>query len=244
LHLQRANIRFPQSLNKSQAIVNQDIPNWREFGYNLFMDKIPLVSQPGLSKLEINLLPLKKYEGKVEIVANDERLRAVMAELSAERVLGFDIEVRPTFKSGDHFPPALVQLAGKKKVFLVQLKKLNSLHLLARLFAAAGVAKAGVAVAADIEKLHGIMRFIPAGFVELGKMADKAGIKSNGVRTLAAQLLGFRVSKGAQCSNWERSELTPAQVLYAATDAWVCREIFLELEKLRDIVQIDCRGSI
>ena len=66
-------------------------------------------------------------------------------------------------------------------------------------------------------------------------MAAKKGIKANGVRTLAAQLLGFRISKGAQCSNWERSELAPAQILYAATDAWVCREIYLFLEKMPDI---------
>ena len=68
-------------------------------------------------------------------------------------------------------------------------------------------------------------------------MAAQAGIKAGGVRTLAAQLLGFRVSKGAQCSNWERTELTPAQILYASTDAWVCREIFLELEKLANLVK-------
>jgi ribonuclease D len=187
--------------------------------------------------LEINLLPLKKYEGPVEVITDDRRLQAIVAELHNERVLGFDIEVRPAFKSGDHFLPALVQLAGKKKVFLVQLKKLSSLNLLARLFADARVAKAGVAVDGDVEKLHEVMKFTPAGFVELGKMADKAGIKSNGVRTLAAQLLGFRVSKGAQCSNWERGELTPAQILYAATDAWVCREIFMELEKLAEKVR-------
>ena len=198
------------------------------------MSKIPVIIQPVLSKLEINLLPLKKYDGPVEIVASAERLRAIMPELKGERVLGFDIEVRPTFKSGDHFPPALVQLAGKKKVYLVQLKKLHSMSLLARLFATDRVVKAGVAVAGDVAKLHEIMKFIPAGFVDLGKMAAQAGIKAGGVRTLAAQLLGFRVSKGAQCSNWERGELTPAQILYAATDAWVCREIFLELGKMGD----------
>jgi ribonuclease D len=201
------------------------------------MNKITPVIQPGLSKLEINLLPLKKYDGPVELVAGDEHLKAVMPELHAERVLGFDIEVRPAFKSGDSFPPALVQLAGRKKVFLVQLKKLNSKHLLAGLFADAGIVKAGIAVAGDVGKLHEVMKFIPAGFVELGKMAAKAGIKAGGVRTLAAQLLGFRISKGAQCSNWERGELTPAQILYAATDAWVCREIFLFLEKLGNQVQ-------
>jgi len=184
------------------------------------------------SKLEINLLPLKKYEGPVEVIAADERLRSVLPELRNEKVLGFDIEVRPTFKSGDHFPPALAQLAARKKVFLLQLKKLRDLRPLGELFADARVIKAGVAVAGDVAKLHEVMKFVPAGFVELGKMAAKAGIKASGVRTLAAQLLGLRISKGAQCSNWERAVLSPAQILYAATDAWVCREIFLELEKL------------
>ena len=201
------------------------------------MSKITPIIQPGLSKLEINLLPLKKYEGPVEIVACDDHLLAVMPELHDERVLGFDIEVRPTFKSGDHFPPALVQLAGHKKVFLVQLKKLQALHDLGGLFADARIIKAGVAVEGDIAKLHEVMKFAPAGFVELGKMAAKTGFKASGVRTLAAQVLGLRISKGAQCSNWERGELTPAQVLYAATDAWVCREIYLELEKRTNRVQ-------
>ncbi|HSQ35795.1 MAG TPA: 3'-5' exonuclease, partial [Candidatus Binatia bacterium] len=141
--------------------------------------------------------------------------------------------VRPTFKTGDHFPPALVQLAGRRKVFLVQLKKITTLDSLAGIFADGRVIKAGVAVAGDIEKLHEVMKFIPAGFIDLGKMAAKKGIKANGVRTLAAQLLGLRISKGAQCSNWERFALSPAQVLYAATDAWVCREIFLALERMK-----------
>jgi len=186
---------------------------------------------PVLSKAEINQLPLKRYAGPVEVIASVERLRAVLSELHAERVLGFDIEVRPTFKSGDHFPPALVQLAGKSKVFLVQLKKISTLHMLGALFADGQVLKAGVAVSGDIEKLHEVMPFAPAGFIDLGKMAANKGVKAMGVRTLAAQLLGLRISKGAQCSNWERSELTPVQILYAATDAWVCREIFKALEK-------------
>lgn len=191
-----------------------------------------MISTPTLSKLEINLLPLKKYAGPVEVIADDERLREIMPELHAEKVLGFDIEVRPTFKSGDHFPPALVQLAGRKKVFLVQLKKLHDLRPLGALFADKRVIKTGVAVSGDIEKLHEVMRFTPAGFTELGKLAAKKGFKAMGVRTLAAQLLGLRISKGAQCSNWERGELQPAQIAYAATDAWVCREIYLSLEKL------------
>jgi ribonuclease D len=187
-------------------------------------------SAPVLSKFDINLLPLKKYDGPVEVIDSDERLLAIVPALMKERLLGFDIEVRPTFKVGDHFPPALVQLAGKSRVFLVQLKKIGNLGPLAVLFADERVTKAGVAVSGDIDKLHEIMPFAPAGFVDLGRLAARKGFKAMGVRTLAAQLLGLRISKGAQCSNWERSSLAPAQVLYAATDAWVCREIFLALE--------------
>lgn len=192
-----------------------------------------------LSKSDINLLPLKKYEGPVEVVDSDERLRAVIPGLRQERVLGFDIEVRPTFRSGDHFTPALAQLAARDAVYLVQLKKIGNLALLGELFADGGVIKAGVAVAGDITHLHELVSFAAAGFIELGKLAGRKGIRANGVRTLAAQILGARISKGAQCSNWERPQLAPAQVAYAATDAWICREIFICLEKMPDIVQKD-----
>ena len=49
---------------------------------------------------------------------------------------------------------------------------------------------------------------------------------------LAAIFLGFRIPKGARTSNWAAPRLTEAQVAYAATDAWVCREIYLRMEAL------------
>ena len=48
---------------------------------------------------------------------------------------------------------------------------------------------------------------------------------------LAAIVLGVRISKAQRLSNWEAKQLTPAQQLYAATDAWIGREIYLKLEK-------------
>ena len=197
--------------------------------------RVMLAQPPALTKADINQLPLKKYEGPVEVVASDERLGEIVGQLREERLLGFDIEIRPTFRSGDHFPPALVQLAAGAAVYLVQLKKIQDPAPLAALFSSPLTLKAGVAVAGDIAKLHEIAAFEPAGFVDLGNMAAKKGIKAGGVRTLAAQLLGFRISKGAQCSNWERPNLAPAQVAYAATDAWICREIYLSLEKMPDL---------
>lgn len=54
-------------------------------------------------------------------------------------------------------------------------------------------------------------------------------LKAQGLRTLAANILGYRVSKAVRCSNWEKKELSPQQVLYAATDAWVGRELYFKL---------------
>ena len=37
----------------------------------------------------------------------------------------------------------------------------------------------------------------------------------------------MRISKGAQCSNWAREALSTKQIVYAATDAWISRELYL-----------------
>jgi ribonuclease D len=44
-------------------------------------------------------------------------------------------------------------------------------------------------------------------------------------------VLGMRISKSEQVSNWEAEELTEKQQRYAATDAWACLEIFKKLRK-------------
>jgi len=49
---------------------------------------------------------------------------------------------------------------------------------------------------------------------------------------ITARILGFRVSKAQRLSNWEADKLTPKQQAYAATDAWVCYEIYRRLKNL------------
>jgi len=83
-----------------------------------------------------------------------------------------------------------------------------------------------------IKDLQALIAFEPAGFVELATMATERGVTSNGLRPLAACLLGFRISKRAKTTNWGRKYLTEPQIQYAATDAWVSREIYLKLQKL------------
>jgi ribonuclease D len=65
--------------------------------------------------------------------------------------------------------------------------------------------------------------------IDLNVFCPRLGFENIGARKLTALILGFRVSKRQQTSNWEVYSLSPAQQKYAATDAWICREIYLKL---------------
>ena len=41
-----------------------------------------------------------------------------------------------------------------------------------------------------------------------------------------------RISKAAQVTNWAREALDEKQIRYAATDAWISREIYLRALKM------------
>jgi len=91
--------------------------------------------------------------------------------------------------------------------------------------------KAGVATDRDLHELRELTEFPPRGFVDLGAVAKKNGIQHHGLRGLAALLLGCRITKGAQLSNWERPDLPAHAVQYAATDAWIGRRIYVALKE-------------
>lgn len=184
-----------------------------------------------ISKEEINALPLKSYGGATHLVDSDAKMHAAVRALSTEKVLGFDTETRPSFKPGESYPPSLVQLASSDGVYLFQLRHLGARSIggLAAILADKNVIKAGIAVRDDIIKLVALHHFKPAGFAELAEMSARRGIKNAGLRGLAALLFGFRISKSAKVSRWDAPKLDREQVIYAATDAWICRELYLAL---------------
>jgi len=182
-----------------------------------------------ISKDEINVLPLKSYTGSIHVIDSDAKMGAAVQVLGGEKVLGFDTETRPALKKGESYLPSLVQLAASNGVYIFQLKHINSYGPLADILSDKKVLKTGVAVNDDINKLNNVFYFKPSGFLELAGLASRAGIKNAGLRGLAALLLGFRISKQMQCSRWDTPKLVSKQIVYAATDAWICRDIYLAL---------------
>ena len=127
---------------------------------------------------------------------------------------------------------ALVQLAGDCGVWLFQLRGLADPAPLAALLGDAAVRKVGVATADDGRKLRETLACEPAGFLDLSTVARRHGLRQPSLRQLAAILLEIRIPKGTRLTNWARCDLTPAQVAYAATDAWIARQVYLRLREL------------
>ncbi len=180
-----------------------------------------------ITKAEINELPLYAYEGTVHLVKSAEGVAASLEALEGTAVVGFDTESRPTFKKGDSFPPTVVQVASDQAVYVYQLLHIGGLAALLPLLEDPAVAKVGVALHDDIKRLQELEDFEAAGFVDIASVTRQLGILNTGLRSLTALTLGVRISKSAQLSNWARPELTAKQVSYAATDAWVSREVYL-----------------
>jgi ribonuclease D len=158
-------------------------------------------------------------------------LAAAMRRLAGHTLLGFDTETRPAYTKGESYPPSLLQLAGDNEVFIFQLRHLGLAKPLREILADSNIIKAGVSLDYDIRELKKLSHFKAAGFIDLGNLAKQAGIKNHGLRGLAAVFLGLRISKGAQTSNWAKDVLTPQQIRYAATDAWVGRRLYPVLQQ-------------
>ena len=153
-----------------------------------------------------------------------------IAYLRSQKIIGFDTETRPTFSQDQpRYGVALLQLSGPDKSFLFRINKMGMHRRLCNLLASEKIIKVGAAIHDDIKGLQRKHDFVPAAFVDLQKIVWEWGVRDKSVKKMAAIILGFRVSKTQQLSNWEAGVLSEAQCRYAATDAWVCREMYLKL---------------
>ncbi|THB69612.1 MAG: 3'-5' exonuclease domain-containing protein 2 [Desulfovibrio sp.] len=188
--------------------------------------------QRALTAEDINELPLTRYQGTIHLIDKAEDAPKVARILRRESLLGFDTETKPSFKKGQRHLPALLQLASDKEVYLFHLTHIGLPKCLTKLLADPAVVKTGVAVDDDVKQLGELTPFTPAGFVDLGEISRKLKLLTNGLRNLAANLLDIRISKGSRNSNWGAPNFTRKQIIYAATDAWVGRAIYLRMQEL------------
>lgn len=168
-----------------------------------------------------------------------DRIRLVatgaQAERAAEALLrapawGFDTESRPTFEAGQASEgPHVIQLATLEQAFVFQLHDAACRALAGELLAREGIVKAGFGLRDDRQRIVHKLGVEPRGVLDLDTLFRQRGYRRQmGVKAAVAVLFGHRYikSKKAATSNWARRELTEAQLLYAANDAWAALRVY------------------
>jgi ribonuclease D len=179
-----------------------------------------------LSSDYINSLPVIKFTGKVVIIDSRDREKEVIKLLRKEKHVGFDTESKPAFKKGVFYPISLVQIATNDTAYLFQVQKTGFSDALSDFLSNEKIKKIGVGVKNDITKLKELKDFEAGGFIDLSTIAAEKGIIQIGVRGLTARYTSHRLVKSSQKTNWAKSDLTKKQQIYAASDAWICLQIY------------------
>ena len=187
---------------------------------------------PSISREDLSELPIRRYEGAVHLVTEPHELQRAIRDIRRDGVVGFDTETRPAFRPGERYLPSLVQFATAEAVYLWQVQASDCSAVMREILSSDEIVKAGVSVHDDLRNLKQLFEFEPRAVVDLGKVAQRHGMKQSGVRNLAGIFLGARIPKGAKTTNWAAPRLSPQQIAYAATDAWACRELYLRFRQL------------
>lgn len=188
------------------------------------------IYQENISNEDANILPLAMFEGDIVVIDTIDQKEAE-EYLSKQKIIGFDTESRAVFTKGVKDKISLVQLSGAEKAFLIRVNKTPLSKGIVSVLQSSKVIKIGLAIKDDITRMRGVNKFTPRNFIDLQSIVKNYGINELGLKKITAIVLKQRISKAQRLSNWNAATLTTAQLRYAATDAWVCREIYNELIK-------------
>ncbi|MCB0351787.1 MAG: 3'-5' exonuclease domain-containing protein 2, partial [Bdellovibrionales bacterium] len=169
------------------------------------------------------------FQGRIHLITSDQELSDVAEVICSASTLGFDTETRPSFRKGQVYKVALLQLSTDQDAYLIRLHGITQFRHILPIFENDKIIKAGVAIRDDLRLLQKLFHFEPRKFVELQNLAKTKGLKNFGLKGMTEEVLQATISKGPKMTNWEAPVLTDRQLLYAATDAWIGLKLYQKL---------------
>jgi len=176
---------------------------------------------------------------RITLVNTAAAARAAFEALTKEPAWGFDTESKPTFNVGEKSDgPHILQLATLAHAWVFQLHGDDCRAIAADLLTLGGITKAGFGLGDDRKRIVNKLGVQPAGVLDLNAVFRQQGYRKDmGVKGAVAVLFNQRFikSKKAATSNWSNLQLTEAQLVYAANDAYAAIRVFAALESASKI---------
>jgi ribonuclease D len=174
---------------------------------------------------------------QVIVPATLKEFAAATTEINAAGVAGFDTESKPTFNVGDISKgPHVVQFAIANKGFIFQVHHEEARPFLIELLQSKDVLKVGFGLKSDHSQIRAKFGTDLNAVLDLDSIFRKDGYSGDmGVRAAIGLVLNqnFRKSKSITTTNWSLRELSPAQLLYAANDAYAALKVWEGLRLAR-----------
>ncbi|XP_031569794.1 uncharacterized protein LOC116304230 [Actinia tenebrosa] len=171
-----------------------------------------------------------KFQGDIYVIKNykDEiEHKEILEQFLDEDVLGFDTEHCPV----EH-QVCVVQLASQDKAVLWQcmnFKRKISPYL--KEILTGKVAKVGHACVDDAIMISNQFNIEPVNLIDTYCWARDLRCSHKSLQGVCAIFLNEFLSKKHQRSDWKKAILSPGQIRYAATDAWVSLRVYQEMKR-------------
>ncbi|HOT65606.1 MAG TPA: 3'-5' exonuclease [Dysgonamonadaceae bacterium] len=190
-----------------------------------------------ITKEQLNQLPAETFKGKIFVIDNEAAAMKAVQKLRNFSLLGFDTETRPSFMKGKVNKVALMQLASEDECYLFRLNKIDYPDALDEIICNPDIKKIGLSLRDDFAAIRKRSDKVPVNFVDLQQFVHEFGIDDNSLQKIYALVFGKRISKSQRLTNWEADQLTPAQQMYAAIDAWACVRIYKHLVNSQHLIK-------
>jgi len=212
--------------------------------------KKPKLSKPRVDPDAWLTTELSEYPNNICLVSNENSANyaTLIEEASTASCVAYDVQWSPDFNNETDHPIALLQLAfplsGNTYVLQLPLLDEGVPDAVRHLFESATITVAGfcanemdfhkfdtTGVQIDRPSVYDVQPWCEA------EMGENESVKQGwrvGLKRAAACILDFEMDKAptVATSNWEREELTPAQVEYGAMDVWVALRLYQRLAEV------------
>ena len=180
------------------------------------------------------LTKLKNYflkKNPIFYVDSDSIFEEVLKEISGEKILGVDTE----FDWRNTYYPnlCLIQISTKKKIFLIDCLRLDSLFKLNLIFENEDIVKVFHSVRSDVTVLFNSLNTKVSNSFDI-QIAEKF-LSSGDLKSYAKivlKYLNLNIDKSETNSNWLKRPITESQINYAANDVRFLIKIYLQQKKI------------
>lgn len=177
---------------------------------------------------------LNTFDGEIILVKTRKDAMEAGKLLSNEKYVGIDFEWKSTGRRSYSSRLAIGQFCTEKYCIILQLLYIGVFPLaFVKMLEDPNVLKIGCGLGDDKRRLKEEYQLIPNNTIDLEEIARNKKMPKSSLKYLGENYFNFNLdwkTKELTLSNWAKKNLTKEQIIYAASDSWIARKLYMETD--------------